>query len=139
MIEVKFRAELKSSLDTSFFGHKTTTVAYEQIDECECCKLKPEDVSPEFHLRIPLNFGHEMFIHATAAAMEADEDGWFHTLFHLDYLSHKYFELNVQFDNDCKVIDAYMLGWDDYDEFIDGNGSNEDVYFGRDDIQVITD
>ena len=136
-MELKFSAELKSSLDTSFYGRKTTTVVYEQIDECEFDKRNPEDISPEVHLRVPLNFGYELFVHSNKGAMDANEDGWFETTFHIDYLSHKHFELNVEFDETGKVLDAYIKGWDNYGEFINGRG--EDVYIGHDDIQVITD
>ena len=137
MIEVKFRAELKSSLDTSFFGHKTTTLVYEQIDECEFDRRNPLDISPEVHLRVPLNYGYELLIHSSKGAMDADEDGWFHSTFHLGYLSHNHFELNIQFNENGKVLDCYVKGWDDYGEFIDG--MEEDIYIGHDDIQVITD
>lgn len=137
MIELKFRAELKSSLDTHFYGHKISTIVFEEIHECDFDKRNPEDISPEVHIRIPLNFGHEMFIHAGKGSMEPDEDGWFHSTFHLGYLSHNHFELNIQFNENGEVLDYYVKGWDDYGEFLDD--MDEDIYIGHDDIQVITD
>lgn len=134
-MELKFRAELKSSLDTHFYGHKTTTLVYEQVDECEFDKRNAEDISPEVHLRVPLQFGHELFIHSSKGVMDANEDGWFETTFHIPYLSHNHFELNVQFGKDGKVLDADIVAWDDYGEFADGR--EPDIYIGHDDIEVI--
>ena len=132
----KFRAELVQKLDTHIFGNTTFKNVYEWVESSELDKREKDEISPSYvslHIPLKLQVGdYELFIKADPGSLESDGESWFHFTFDIMYSS---YEVNVQFDDDGKIIDCYMEQWTHGEDVFDNKEA--DFYYGRDDIEIL--